>query len=127
MGKKYLIDANVIIDYYGKRLPLKGATFIESIVTPFISVITEMELLGWYRISNEEKEKLQSFVNDVTIIQIERGVVQKTIELRQSHKIKLPDAIIAATALANELYLISHNSADFKNINGLHVIDPWTL
>jgi predicted nucleic acid-binding protein len=46
MGTKYLIDANAIIDYYGKRLPPEGVAFIERIDSPFISVITQMELLG---------------------------------------------------------------------------------
>lgn len=127
MGKKYLIDTNVAIDYFGNRIPQKGITFIENIASPFISVVTQIELLGWYRISNEEKEKLQTFVNDIEVFQLDQIVVNKTIALRQTHKIKLPDAIIAATALANGLDLISHNIIDFKNITELRVIDPWSL
>jgi hypothetical protein len=127
MGKKYLIDTNAAIDYFGNRLPEKGSAFIDTIVSPAISVITQMEILGWYRISAEEKAKLQEFINDITIIQIDHDIVQKTIELRQAYKIKLPDAIIAATALVNRLILITRNVSDFKNIGGLHVIDPWNL
>jgi len=127
MGKKYLIDTNATIDYFGNKLPEKGANFIDLLVSPSISVITQMELLGWYRISTEEKEKLQNFINEIAVIQIDHDVIQKTIELRQSHKIKLPDAIIAATAIVNGLILISRNISDFKNISALRVINPWKL
>ena len=42
------------------------------------------------------------------------------------HTIKLPDAIIAATALVYDLTLISRNVSDFKNIEGLKVLNPFT-
>jgi predicted nucleic acid-binding protein len=49
----------------------------------------------------------------------------QTIAIRKSNKTKLPDAIIAATALVNELTLITRNTADFKNITGLNLLDPY--
>jgi predicted nucleic acid-binding protein len=54
-------------------------------------------------------------------------VVDYTIEIRKKYKTKLPDAIIAATALANDLILISRNVVDFKNIEGLNLSDPYSL
>ena len=127
MGVNYLIDTNVIIDYYGNKLPVSGTAFIENTSAPYISVITAIELLGWYRISNKEKVKLQKFVDDIEVIQIGKLIVQKTIEIRQTIKIKLPDAIIAATALTNGLDLITHNVSDYKKIKGLKVADPYNL
>jgi len=53
------------------------------------------------------------------------GLKYKTADLRKKHVIKLPDAIIAATALIYELALISRNVSDFKNIEGLQLINPW--
>lgn len=50
--------------------------------------------------------------------------ILKTIFLRQQFKIKIPDAIIASTALVYNLSLVSHNNKDFKGIPGLTVIDP---
>ncbi len=52
------------------------------------------------------------------------NVLQKTFG---ANKIKLPDAIIAATALVYDLFLISRNTGDFKNINYLKLIDPYNL
>lgn len=54
-------------------------------------------------------------------------IVDKTIEVRSLYKIKLPDAVIAATALQNGLVLVSHNAKDFKYIQGLEVIDPYDM
>lgn len=47
--------------------------------------------------------------------------------MRQKQKIKLPDAIIAATALVNDFVIISRNTKDFKNIEGLEVINPYKI
>jgi predicted nucleic acid-binding protein len=58
---------------------------------------------------------------------MDEAIVNKTIEVRSLYKIKLPDAVIAATALQNELVLVSRNTKDFKNIQGLEVINPYGL
>ncbi len=58
---------------------------------------------------------------------INDDVIQKTIDLRKMQKIKLGDAIIAATALVYNFDLLSHNLADFKNVPSLKVVDPYTL
>jgi hypothetical protein len=55
------------------------------------------------------------------------AIVDKTIEVRSLYKIKLPDAIIAATAIGNGLVLVTRNTKDFKDIEGLEVIDPYGL
>ena len=54
-------------------------------------------------------------------------IVAKTIQLRQKQKIKLPDAVIAATALVDGLKLISRNTKDFKNIKGLEIVNPYKI
>ena len=55
------------------------------------------------------------------------NIVEKTIDVRRLYKIKLPDAIIAATVLTNNFTLITGNTKDFKNIKGLKVIHPGDL
>jgi len=67
------------------------------------------------------------FVNNAFIYPLDENVIVKTILLRQQFKIKIPDAIIAATALVYDLSLVSHNNKDFKSIQGLTVIDPYNL
>ncbi len=72
-------------------------------------------------------QKLENMLNLADMFYINDNVIQKTIDLRKAHKIKLGDAIIAATALVYNFDLLSHNSVDFKNIPGLTVIDPYSF
>jgi predicted nucleic acid-binding protein len=69
----------------------------------------------------------QGFIGLANIIYVDDVIANKTIELRKIYKIKLYDALIAATALVYNFVLISRNIADFKKTDGLNVIDPYTL
>ena len=87
----------------------------------FISFITELELLSKPGITNSEKKIIKSFLNDCTIYDINSLVKDKVIELKQSAKIKLPDAIIAATALWLNVPLVSADT-DMRRIKSLNLI-----
>jgi len=125
---QYLIDTNVVIDYLGKKLPPSGMEFMNNVIDsiPNVSVITKIEVLG-YNSAGEYYELLTSFMEDATIFDLSNKVVEISIDIRKNRKTKLPDVIIAATALADGLILISRNIADFKNLQGLTVIDPHNL
>jgi predicted nucleic acid-binding protein len=58
------------------------------------------------------------------LVYIDSDIAQQTIKLRQKHKIKTPDAVIAATALANNSELWTANTSDFSNIEGLKLHNP---
>lgn len=66
---------------------------------------------------------LQEFIDMTNVLPLSDVVAQKTIELRKNHKIKLPDAIIAATVLAYNLTLITRNTSDFQKVAGLTCVD----
>jgi predicted nucleic acid-binding protein len=70
-------------------------------------------------------EVLHSFINDALVIELERPIKLKTAKIRKSSRMKLPDAIIATTALVYSLTLVTRNVADFKNIDGLKLVNPW--
>lgn len=61
------------------------------------------------------------------LLAIDEAVIDKTISIRQAKKIGLGDAIIAATALQHNLKLMTHNTKDFIDIEGLQLIDPYEL
>lgn len=126
MEQEYLMDSNVVIDYLGNKIPPNGTAFIGRLM-PVISVISRIEILGWYRASSEQLEKLSPFISNAFIYPLNEPVILKTILLRQQFKIKTPDAIIASTALIYNLSLLSHNDKDFKGIPGLTVIDLYTI
>ena len=129
MGQGYLIDSNVIIDYTGARLPEKGNIFVEKLFdTDFlISVATKIEVLG-YRELPEKMDRIEEFVNSATIFPLNDSVTDLTILLRRKHKkLKLGDAIIAATAAVYNLILVSRNTKDFNKINSLKIVNPHEL
>ena len=126
MGKGYLIDTNAVIDYLDNKLPAKANAFIDGI-HPNISVITRIELLAWPGADERQVHILKEFVDIAGGFNLQEEIIQKTISIRKSHKTKLPDAIIAATSLVHGLTLITRNTKDFDNIEGLHVVNPWDI
>lgn len=128
MGQRFLIDTNVIIDYISNRLDDKGSAFAENIFnTGFnTSIVVKIEALG-YNDAPAKMQLLEEFLATAVIYPLDDAITQKTIELRRIKKLKLGDAIIAATALVYNLTIITRNTSDFKNIDGLTCIDPYTL
>ena len=122
---QYLIDTNVVIDYLGQKIPLSGMDFMNNIIDamPNISVVTKIEVLG-FNAPDEHYKLLSNFMDDALILDLTPDVINLSIAIRKTGKIKLPDAIIAATALVFDLTLITRNSADFKNITGLKIVNP---
>jgi predicted nucleic acid-binding protein len=90
---------------------------------PNISIINKIWLLGFSMVTPEIIE----FTDSTNVINLKEDVANQTISLRKKRKIKLPDAIIAATAPVYNLTLISRNSKDFDRIDGLEFINPYTL
>lgn len=125
MEQGYLIDTNVIIDFCEKRLGAAGESFVAAVIddSPFISVINKIELLSFSEVTRE----IQLFLNVASILGLSDTVIDRTIEVRKVRKMKLPDAIIAATALDCNLFLLTRNVRDFNGIPGLQVIDPYAL
>ncbi|MGB7396134.1 MAG: type II toxin-antitoxin system VapC family toxin [Pricia sp.] len=130
MGIKYLWDTNIAIYFLQNQFPPHAADFIDGTLTeslPAISAITEIELLCWDSPSEADEVTLRNFVADAWIFELENEIKLRTAEIRKGSKIKLPDAIIAATALIQNLTLLTRNMSDFKNIAGLQVIDPFKI
>lgn len=94
-GNSIFIDTNIILYL------LSGDDTIADFLndkTIFISFVTELELLGYQEINHEELLKIKNLLEDSTIIDINSDIKKIVIEFRKSNKIKLPDAIIAATS-----------------------------
>ncbi|MFN4146197.1 MAG: type II toxin-antitoxin system VapC family toxin [Runella sp.] len=125
---KYLMDTNVVIDYLGNKLPVSGMDFMNTVIdaVPKVSVVTKIELLG-FNAPEQHYKTLSDFINDAIVLNLTQEVVEACIGIRKKHKTKLPDAVIAATALVHNLILITRNLSDFKNIDGLKVNNPHSL
>jgi predicted nucleic acid-binding protein len=130
MGIKYIWDTNTVIYYLQQQFSLSAEKYMDNLVNearPVISAISEIELLCWKSATEKDLEVLRNFIDDALVIELEQPIKYKTADIRKKHKIKLPDAIIAATALVYELSLVSRNVSDFNNIDGLQLINPWDV
>jgi predicted nucleic acid-binding protein len=129
MGQRYLIDTNVIIDFSGGRLTQKGGDFVEQLFnTDFlISVIVKIEVLGFNDVPYKLKA-MEEFLNTAVELPLDEAVTKQTILLRRRYKkLRLGDAIIAATSLTYDLTLITNNTKDFENVQGVKLLNPYTL
>jgi predicted nucleic acid-binding protein len=124
MEQGYLIDTNVIIDYLGNKLPSKNLEFIDRNKLR-ISIISKIEVLSWSKATSDYIDIVSRFIGLSDTLNLDELVTNKTIEIRKQHRVKLPDAIIAATCMAYGYGLITHNISDFNKIEGLNVIDSY--
>jgi predicted nucleic acid-binding protein len=126
---QYLIDTNAGIDYLGEVMPKAGMLFMDNIIDGDynISVISRIELYAYSQLNEKDKATLDVFTGQSNVLNINDDIIEKTIELRKTYKTKLPDAIIAATAIIHGLTLVTRNTKDFKNISGLEAINPYEL
>jgi predicted nucleic acid-binding protein len=76
-----------------------------------ISIITRIELLAYPGISADEEHDIQEFLSGVDVIPLTMEVEQETIKIRRSYpQIKLPDAVIVATAVSLRATLVTGDS-----------------
>ena len=128
METEYLLDSDIIIDFLAGKIPNSGMVAVSAIVDriPNISVISQIEVLR-FNDTPENDAILADFINKSMIFSMSATIVQSTIALCKQSRIKLPDAIIAATALTENMVLVTRNIDDYKNINGLKLLNPWDI
>ncbi len=118
----YLFDTNVLIYYFnGLVNDEKIDIILEKSFN--ISIITKIEFLSWSRLNDDVEldKKAKAFVSYATLFDLDDSIAQTTIKLRRRFKTKTPDAIIAATALVNNMSVVTNNRSDFEAL-GLEVI-----
>lgn len=127
MGQTYLLDTNIIIYILNGTLKVKQSPELKAVAKTSIniSVISKMKLLDWNAPNKQEFQLLEDFVDNAYIEELTDEIVDKTIAIKKSKKIKLPDAIIAATAIENNHILITRNESDFNSISGLTFVNPF--
>ena len=113
MNRRYLLDTNAVIYLMSGRLafPLPDGRYS-------ISIITEIELLSFSGISTEEEKKIRDLLLLLDRVYFTDTVRDEAIRLRRKNRLKLPDAIIAASALIHDAVLLA-NDQIFSSIDGL--------
>jgi len=116
MSDRYLFDTNAIIYLLNGRLAFQLPEGEYS-----VSVITEIELFSFSSLSESEEQKIDDLLRELERIPLNDEVSRKTIQLRRkNNKLKLPDAVIAATAIVYDTLLLT-NDKMFSGIEGLKV------
>jgi len=111
-GNRLLLDTNILI--YLSKQELKLEDFASKDDVLYISVITLMEAKGYAFGSKNEEILIDTLCENLIKADLTNAVIETVIRLRKINKIKLPDAIILATAIENNLRLITRNTKDFE-------------
>jgi predicted nucleic acid-binding protein len=116
-GSKYLVDTNVLL------YVIAGNKAVFEYINErfFISEITEIELLGKKGITGLQLKYRTKIIDNCTIVGLSEYIKRLTIQLKQNYSLKIPDAIIAATAIYLNLPLLTADK-DFKKIKELDLI-----
>jgi len=120
----YLIDTNIVI-YYFNGLTADEALHGLLAESFNISVITQIEFLGWgaFAVDPTLYRQARQFIQQASLFGLTAEIAEQTIQFRQHVKTKTPDAIIAATARVHGLTVVTHNTTDFARlgVNTLNV------
>lgn len=117
-GISLLIDTNIVLYLLSGDDTLTDFLQGKKI---YISIITEIELLSYHSFSDHEIKKIKQFIWDCFVLPIDNSIKENAIHIRRKYKRKLPDSIIIASAISNDLPLLSADS-DFIDVEELNLI-----
>lgn len=117
-GSNIFIDTNIALYLLAGDETL---SFILQNKRIYISFITQLELLGFKKLSTKEEKIIQEFLGQCLIIDINNDIKEKTIALRKEYQVKLPDSIIMATSLNLNIPIITADLA-FQKVSELDLL-----
>ena len=121
MGPRALIDTNILIDLMaGRREAIEVA---EQHADRAISIVTYIEAMSGLR--EHEQQYARTMAEHFNILQLTPAIADEAVHVRRGSKLKLPDAIILATAHVEGRVLLTRNTRDFAPGHLVHV--PYTL
>jgi hypothetical protein len=117
-----VFDTNILVDYLHGMLPAKAEMALYQ--SPAISVISWLEVMVGATAQTERA--VRAFLQSFTLLEIDAKVAERAVILRKTRHLKLPDAVIWATAQVNQCLLVSRNIRDFdRDDPGVRV--PYTI
>jgi predicted nucleic acid-binding protein len=118
-----LLDSNILI--YAAQP--ENAFLDEWLEAPgtMLSAISITEVLGYEGLTSDDEELFEAMFAQLLVQPVSEKILRRAAGLRRGRKIKLGDAIVAATALEMDKELVTHNEQDFRGIPGLRVINPF--
>lgn len=127
MGKRFLIDTNILIYFFDNLIPREAENVISKIFCYSfnISVISKIEFLSWHKFNETQLKKAEGFINGAQVFGLAENIVRNAIALKRRKRIRLPDAIIAATCITNDYTLVTRNAQDFKGVENIRIYNPF--
>lgn len=108
---KALFDTNILVDYLN-AVP-EARTELRRYREKAVSIITWMEVM--VGAAPDLEAATRSFLNGFDVIAVDEHVAERAVGLRRSRRIKLPDAVIWATAQVHSMLLVTRNTRDFPD------------
>ncbi|MBP9164374.1 MAG: type II toxin-antitoxin system VapC family toxin [Leptospiraceae bacterium] len=122
-----LCDTDILIEYLKDNSEICSKLEHLGDENLSISIITYAELIRG-AFNKTEQAKIKKQIKSITVISLSDGIsnqFQRILDLYTlSHKISIPDALIAATAIASDLHLFTRNVKDFRFIKGISMYVP---
>jgi predicted nucleic acid-binding protein len=124
---RWLVDSNVLIDAlaglpHGVRVLREARKRSE--VSVIYSAITRIEVLGFPNLNEQEEAAVRRLLSEFEEVAVSNAVVERTIQIRKLVRIKIPDALIAASADTAHAIVVTRNAGDFQRVPGLTVVHP---
>jgi predicted nucleic acid-binding protein len=108
------LDTNAIIDFLKEEAEAADLSALIMENDCFVSVITKLELLKYSHITADEEARILAFLELTPVLPLTPAIEQETIAISRTSKLKLPDAIIAATAIVYGAEVVT-NDAHFRD------------
>ncbi len=123
-----LIDTNIFIHYL--KNDKKAVDYFNYLKTAnedvYFSFINKVELLSYSQLNNNEIKSINEMLNQFKRIGLDEKIEEKTIDIRKKNRLKIPDSIIAASALNLGCTLVTRNESDFNNVPDLILYNPFS-
>jgi len=125
---RLLVDTDILIDYLKKVKPAR-ALFAGGMIDIYCSILSKKELLAKPGLSSTERKKVINILSKIKILKIDNEINNKYVLLIEKygiHHATMPDHVIAATAWAKNLPLLTRNKRHFEHIKEIRLVPPYT-
>ena len=120
----FVLDTNALIYYLADREDIVNFINKHRQAIFFIPTIVVAEFLSYPLIDRRVKVLFENFLNDIVLINLDLEVAKQAAKLRSKYRVKLMDAVVAASTLITDSALITYNARDFRKIPELRILAP---
>jgi predicted nucleic acid-binding protein len=120
-----LFDSSAVILYFNDALSAESFALMKRAIddeTGAISVVTRAEVLAWPSHTAQSLQEATVGMAGFAQLSVDVAVANEAARIRRQTNLKLPDALIAATAMLHGLPVVTANARDFERVEQLKVV-----